>query len=374
MSGALAVLTAVSAGLLGVAAQPAEAAPSDAAVLRRTWRGYRRHFMQADGRVIDWKGGGISTSEGQAYAMVRAVWADDPRSFERARRWTRDNLQGGSPAALPAWRWGQREDQSWGVLDPQPASDADQWMAWALLLAAERWGDPAHRVQALSLLEALWAQEVVRLGDRWVLLPGPWAASTSPLRLNPSYFLPFAWRDFAKADPAHPWAELIDDAYAILSESGAESSLVPDWLYLDTERGQRAPAPDPAHELFGFEAARFAWTLAAEVAWYDEPRARAMLAPVAKLHDSFRLHGQLPAVSTPEGAAAVPYPHLSTTGSVLAAWAWAQPEALPALRETIDQARRCAGWGERDDYYAQNWTWLGLALVSGLAQPPEMTR
>ena len=374
MSGALAVLTALSAGLLGVAAPPAEAAGSDAALLRRTWRGYRRHFVQADGRVIDWKGGGISTSEGQAYAMIRAVWADDRDTFERARRWTRDNLQGGVPTALPAWRWGQRPDQSWGVLDPQPASDADQWMAWALLLGAERWQAPALRVQAVGLLDQLWSREVMPLGDRLVLLPGPWAASTTPLRLNPSYFLPFAWRDFAKADPSHPWVELIDDAYAILNESGAQSTLVPDWLYLDPATGQRTAAPDPAHDLFGFEAARFAWTLAAEVAWYDEPRARALLSPIAQLSESFRINGQLPAVSTPDGAAAVSYPHLSTTGSVLAAWAWAKPDELAALRKTIDQARRCAGWGERDDYFAQNWTWLGLALVSGEALPPEMTR
>lgn len=374
MSGALAVLTAISAGMIGATALPAEAAQTDAALLRRTWHGYRRHFVQRDGRVIDWKGGGVSTSEGQAYALVRAVWADDQKTFNRALQWTRDNLQQGDPTALPAWQWGQRTDKSWGVLDTQPASDADQWMAWALLLASERWEQPALRRQALGILDQLWAQEVTTLNGRLVLLPGPWAATTVPLRLNPSYFLPFAWRDFAKVDPKHDWGKLIDDSYAILEESGASSTLVPDWLYLDIETGRRAAAPEPKHDLFGFEAARFAWTLAAEVKWHDEPRARAMMQPIAKLNESFEKLGYLPAISTPSGEAAAAYPHLSTTGSVLAAWAWANPEALGALRETIDQSRRCAGWGDRDDYFAQNWTWLGLALLSGEAVPPEMTR
>lgn len=155
MSGALAILTAISAGMIGAAARPAEAAQPDAALLRRTWRGYRRHFMQRDGRVIDWKGGGVSTSEGQAYALVRAVWADDRKTFDRALRWTLDNLQHGDPTALPAWQWGQRTDGSWGVLDTQPASDADQWMAWALLIASERWEQPALRHQALGIIDQL---------------------------------------------------------------------------------------------------------------------------------------------------------------------------------------------------------------------------
>ncbi|MFT4977459.1 MAG: endo-1,4-beta-D-glucanase Y, partial [Myxococcota bacterium] len=86
------------------------AASTPTSVLHQTWRGYARGFIQRDGRVIDHREGSVSTSEGQAYAMIRAVWIDDPRTFARLLRWTTDNLQGGDPATLPAWRWGRQSD------------------------------------------------------------------------------------------------------------------------------------------------------------------------------------------------------------------------------------------------------------------------
>src|SRR5215475_8319722 len=43
--------------------------PAVPAVLRESWKAYVERFVQRDGRVIDYKADGISTSEGQAYAM-----------------------------------------------------------------------------------------------------------------------------------------------------------------------------------------------------------------------------------------------------------------------------------------------------------------
>lgn len=375
MSAVRPLRAALTAGALGLwASASGEAHASCAGTLRRTWRSYVRHFIQDDGRVIDHKGGGISTSEGQTYALMRAVWADDQKTFDKALRWTRDNLQGGDPGALPAWRWGQRPDGGWGVLDAQPAADADQLLAWSLLLAARRWEAPAYAQQAKAVLDQLWAREVREVAGRLVLLPGPWAEGGDPLRLNPSYLLPFAWRSFAEVDPSHPWTRLIDDSYAILAEAGLEKGLAPDWLYLDPRTLARVPAPDPAHELFGFEASRFAWTLAAEVAWSDEVRARRLLVPIAMLGRAFDERGALPAIFDAAGTAKAPYSHLSMSGSVLAAWTYARPEDADALADQIDDARQGPGWGERDDYYAQNWTWLGLALRCGQAAPPERLR
>ena len=51
----------------------AVAEPPPERLLRCSWADYRRHYIQADGRVIDPRGGHITTSEGQAYGMVRAA-------------------------------------------------------------------------------------------------------------------------------------------------------------------------------------------------------------------------------------------------------------------------------------------------------------
>jgi len=355
------------------AALTADAAPAPS-VLRGAWATYVDRFVSADGRTIDAEAGGITTSEGQAYGMVRAAWADDPATFARLRTWTTNNLQGGDAAALPAWKWGRRDDGAWGVLDPNPASDADQLLAYALLLGADRWEMPALREDAVRLLARLWEQEVGTAGPYRVLLPGPWAVDGQTVRLNPSYFLPFAWRAFAVADPAHPWASLIDDGYTVLARTSGPAGLPPDWVWLDAATGDTLPVPAAEAALgnFGFEAFRVVWTLAAEVRWYGEPRARALLEGMDILPRSWRGSGRVPAILSTAGDPQVDWSYPGMYGALLPAWEEVSRRDARALYRTRLAPRHAGGaWGRPTDYYAQNWIWFGLALWSGLATPPE---
>lgn len=362
-------------GLLLGLAQGADDAPVPVSrQLELGWQAYLDRFVQRDGRVVDPKAGGVTTSEGQAYALLRAVWMDDTRHFRRVLRWTRKNLQGGDPAALPAWRWGVSQDGSWGVLDPQPASDADQWMAWSLLLAAQRWGHDRHHRQALGLLDNIWQREVLELDSGPVILPGPWAADEAILRLNPSYFLPFAWRTFAAVDPGHGWDRLLDMSYHLLQASMDPDLLPPDWLYLDRQDPTPQAPPQGAqdHNRFGFEAFRLGWTLAAEQRWYREPRATPLLQNLAHPLERWADNGSVPAVMEPDGTAAVDYEYSGLYGAMLPAWDSVRPElALEVYQQEILPRWAGDGWEDVDDYYSQNWIWFGLALWSGLAQPPE---
>lgn len=335
-----------------------------------TWEGYKQGYIQADGRVIDPGGGQISTSEGQAYALVRAMWMDDPVAFSTVLEWTLNNLQGGDPARLPAWRWGPREDGTWGVLDPMPASDADEWLAWALLGAADRWSRPDYRDRALWLLERLWEEETLVVGGRRVLLPGPWAKTTVPIRLNPSYWLPFAWRRFAAADPAHDWASLIDPAYELWETCRSPSGLPPDWCSVDPATGAVVDAAAPADANFGFEAFRVGWTLAAEWRWHGDPRAASLLEGFTRLQDRWRADGRIPAVIAPDGSARAAWAYPGLYGALLPAWSIRRPLRARSLYvHELEPIRDAFGWGEKKDYYGQNWIWFGLALWSGVAVP-----
>lgn len=347
------------------------AAPSRSA-LRDEWDDYVAAFVSPDGRVIDAEAGAITTSEGQAYGMLRAVWADDPDTFARLRTWTRDNLQGGDLAALPAWKWGARPDGTWGVLDANPASDADQLVAYAWLVAAERWDRPALRTDARALLARIWRDEVTEVGPYRVVLPGPWAREAATVRLNPSYFLPFAWRSFAEVDPERPWAELIDDGYALLALTAGPAGLAPDWVWLDAATATVLPPNDPKLGDFGFEAFRVVWTLAAEAKWYREERALGLLQAMDVLPRTYRAEGRLPAVLSTGGEARVDWSYPGMYGALLPGWAVAFPaEARRLYRRELAPARAATGWGRPSDYYARNWIWFGLALWSGLAVPPE---
>ena len=125
-------------------------------LLEQSWQGYKKRFIQQDGRVIDHKAGGISTSEGQSYALLRAVWMNDPQTFNQVWSWTQNNLQVRGDH-LFAWKWGQQSTKSpgangpkapegpakWGPIDSTAASDADQDIALALLMAHRKWQDPS---------------------------------------------------------------------------------------------------------------------------------------------------------------------------------------------------------------------------------------
>ncbi len=348
--------------------RPVSPGPADELLLSQTWAAYRANFMQADGRVIDRGAADRSTSEGQAYALVRALVMDDEGTFEQVRTWTQKNLQYDDATRLPAWSWGQEGTGQWHVLDPMPAADADEWMAWALLGGARRWHRPDYKHQALGLLAGIWDQETQEVAGKRLLLPGPWAKDRDPVRLNPSYWLPFAWRIFARDDPDHAWLELVSPAYELLDTCRSEGRLPPDWCYVDAATGVVVPPPRGSERDsdFGFEAFRIGWTLAAEVLWSDEPRARLLLHDFAGLADRWRSEGRIAAVMAPDGTPRVDYSYQGLYGAMLPGWSIVRRGRAEALWHAEIVPRRAAhGWGDLVDYYGQNWIWLGFALWQG---------
>lgn len=329
--------------------------------LQTEWQRYVSAYVE-DGRVIDRTRESITTSEGQAYALLRAVWADDPTTFDLLERWTQKRLRG--CRRLPAWKWGDR-GKRWGVLDRQPAADADLLIAYALLLADQRWERPAFTRRARTLLRHVWTQEVVRAGDRWVLLPGPWAALDTPLRVNPSYFLPFVYRAAAVVDAEHPWMELLDDTYTLLTELH-ETGLAPDWVWLDPATGKVVSHGEASP--YGWEAIRLPWMLEAETRWHREPRAEVLARAYTALGERFVSEGMLPAV-LPAGE--VDYESRALYGAVVATWDREHPVAAALAWERIASL---SPQEQGSDYYANNWVWFGGALVTGLAIPWDHCR
>jgi endoglucanase len=182
-------------------------APDHRALLAESWTAYRKRFIQADGRVIDWEAESRSTSEGQAYAMLRAVIADDPETFALTLRWAETNLQRQDESKIPidslwAWKWGQDAGGKWGILDPNVASDADIDGITALILASRRWQRSNYLTLARTKLKDLWTKATITLpaDQKRYLLPG--AAKlfqrNEKLKANPSYLAPYAFRLFAQ--------------------------------------------------------------------------------------------------------------------------------------------------------------------------------
>ena len=194
---ALAACGAASSAPAGASPQPVSNRLRT--VLSSAWAGYKQVFIQPDGRVVDPTRGGVTTSEGQSYALLRAVWMGDRTTFNSVWSWTATHLQlGGDAPFASLWSDGR-------VVNGDSASNANSDIALALLYAAKRFGEAQLRRQAHVVLSAVWQDDVVSIDGINVLTGGNWATrqqQPGPV-INPSYFAPYAYRTFAAEDPSH---------------------------------------------------------------------------------------------------------------------------------------------------------------------------
>ena len=213
-----------------------------------------------------------AVSESASYAMLRAIWMKDKKSFDKVWRWTKDNLQhsqiewvyffkdinhpdngwkkvddlGIERDHLFAWRWtptiaqrdrkGIRED---GVMyyrwqqptkghnpnDPwrdgwDAASDADQDIALALIYADALWGSKFgdlhfdYASNAKQIINDIWKKETYVKRDYRYLAGGPGIHS-----IEPGYLSPFTYRVFDDFDPDHSWFDLVDSSYRVFDDA-----------------------------------------------------------------------------------------------------------------------------------------------------------
>lgn len=187
------------------------------------WQNYASRFVQADGRVLNSsQTANASTSEGQSYAMFFALVANDRARFDALWNWTRANMAGGDIGKrLPAWLWGKTAEGQWGVIDANSATDADLWVAYALLEAARAWHAPQYRADAQQVLANVEKQLIVRVpGLGKMLLPGPvgFASPDGLWRFNPSYQVLAQLRRFNKERPNGGWNEVAESNARMLAD------------------------------------------------------------------------------------------------------------------------------------------------------------
>ncbi|HZZ10315.1 MAG TPA: cellulose synthase complex periplasmic endoglucanase BcsZ [Paraburkholderia sp.] len=202
------------------------------------WSAYRTfvgRFVQADGRVVDYSTPTQqTTSEGQSYGMFFALVANDRATFDRLLGWTRSNLAGNQFDAqtmrLPSWQWGRKPDGSFGVLDPNSASDSDLWIAYDLLQAGRLWHDSNYTQLGEALAAQIASKEIMTLaGLGPMLLPGPQGFTNGGVtRLNPSYLPLPVLRALARDIPNGPWARLADNALRLVKTTSPQG-FAPDW-------------------------------------------------------------------------------------------------------------------------------------------------
>ena len=216
------------------------------------WNSYTKAFLDDQGRIIDRSAGDRTTSEGQAYALFFALVDNDKAKFSKVLKWTEANLAGGDlTASLPAWEWGRTSAGEWKIIDDNPASDADLWMAYSLLEAGRLWHDPRYENLG-RLMAARIAKEEVALvpGVGTSLIPGPhgFHPDDQTYVLNPSYIPLPVLAYFAKTMPDGPWGEIIETLPQLFGQQVGHGFAM-DWVE-GSPSGLRAVAP-PAEPTAG---------------------------------------------------------------------------------------------------------------------------
>ena len=336
----------------------ADAAPKKHGERRADWplfRAYASHFISGDGRVIDHFEQGVTTSEGQSYALFFSLVANDRALFARLLNWTQNNLAGGSLAkSLPAWRWGLQKDKKWGVIDPNPAADADLWIGYTLVEAGRLWSRDDYGKLGRSLLAEVVSREVVELPKLGpVLLPAPvgFTHDKDTWRLNPSYTPPELLRGLASAKVEGPWAAIRESSLRLI-QSRAKQGYVDDWVGY---RRSGAIIDDPVKGAIGsYDAIRvYLWaSLLAEEDEAKAPLCRALKGPLEHWRSSGFVPERVkvtqpeePLARGPVGFQAVLLPSLLKPSDAA---------ALAKLKHQIEEERNGKLYGRPPRYYDQN--------------------
>ena len=218
---------------------------SNNAMLLQLWNDYKSHNIEAGShRTLDRSQNNITTSEGQSYTMLRAVWLDDKTTFDDSWKFSQDNLQRPKDHLL-SWKFGQKPDGSYGILTDvggnNTASDADSDTALSLMMAYSRWNEPAYLYQAKQMINSIWNEEVVSVAGKPILAANDIERNDqTSIVVNPSYLSPYAYRLFSKVDTQHDWMGLVNNSYDVINQvsdsklgSSSSDGLPPNWIKLN---------------------------------------------------------------------------------------------------------------------------------------------
>ncbi len=321
-----------------------------------TWRSFKHAFINESGQVIR-RQEADTVSEGQAYAMLRAVWMRDKNAFDRCYLWTEAHLSRTRIGKDNLLAWHYKDGR---VLDWMPASDADCDYALALIFANALWpgrNPPEARKygeKASAVLSDVLSFETERFSDGRIYLL-PWIVEDGgqgARPLNPSYFSPAYFKVFFSFTKDKRWQELVDTSYYLWEEL-SQAGPLPDWCAFDSHQGF-IPLKGKSNS-FGWDAIRIPLKAGIDYSWFQDNRAKNLLCPYfSSLKDSVK-----------EGVVTGPLFYasyaiaLKVCGSPLAAL------FIQKVHQSITKVNGYWFYG-RSDYYTSSLAWFPDGLERGI--------
>jgi endo-1,4-beta-D-glucanase Y len=323
--------------------------------------GFLRVRKPDSGTVID-----STVSEGIGYGMIIAVYMDDQDLFDNLWQYEQLHLDSNG---LMHWEIGPD-----GNITPSgsgAATDGDEDMAWALVMAARKWGagslSESYQDYAVELIDLIWTFEV-DVGRDYMLKPGDSWGDVDVT--NPSYFAPAYYRVFAEVTGNDGWHQVVDSSYDIIERSlnetsgNTENGLVPAWC---NSAGTPVEAYGGAPLYFPHDSTRTPFRVGQDFCYFGEPRARGYLEKitsfylgqgVANIVDGYELDGTPRPARAVDGAQAASFVGPAGVGAMYDA----------ANQVFIDEAYAAVATLELTAgtiYYEKCWAVLSLMMMSG---------
>jgi hypothetical protein len=300
-----------------------------------------------------------TVSEGIGYGMILSVYMNDQALFDDLWQYEQQFL---TSHKLMNWQI----SPTGTVMGTGSATDGDEDMAWALLMADKQWGTSpklgAYINVATTQIQNIWAGEVL-VNNQGTLpnLGDGWQGGAGFNNLNVSYFAPSYYRAFAKVDTAHNWAAAIDTSYSVImgqltAANGNQSNgLVPGF---STSVGTQSSQGSFSYQ---YDACRTPFRVGLDWCFNGEPRAKTYLAltssffaPIGygRMVDGYALNG------TPMGGG----PASPFVG----------PAAVGAMYDPMYSTFTQGAYGflsknpqRGGQYYAESWTAISLVMMAG---------
>lgn len=322
------------------------------------WEHYKKTFISTDGRVMDLQRNNLTTSEGQSYGLLRAVMADDKKTFSKIYQWTTKNLKRENDN-LFSWLWDEE------VKDKNSASDADIDIAYALVIASKKWDKPKYLEQAKKIIKDIYKYETKIVHFKRVLMPGAAQVNSDIVELNPSYFAPYAFRVFDKIDKENNWMELVDSSYyyALESIKLTKTGLVPNWFYVDN-KGKAYIDNKSEKSDFSYDAIRTFIRFYLDSAIYKHNKGNKILDGSTvfidrwnkdnKFYTNYKYNGELRDNVEYIGSIALLLPIIEKYNPHVADDVYEQ--------KIKKEYNGFGGWQDGENYYAHNLIWFGLGF------------
>src|SRR5579863_4795582 len=219
-----------------------------------------------------------TVSEGIAYGMLIAVNMNDKTLFDNLWSYEQAHKAAGNTMTwcIPGGGGGMGSACS---ASGGSATDADEDMAFALLVAAKQWGG-SYSSTASSLISDIWTNDI----DKSSMLPtggSNFGNSTSSQPTNPSYFAPAYYKAFATVDSGHAWGTVATNCYTAISKvANSSTGLVPAWCSSNCSSAGGGSYTD--NGVYQYDAHRVPWRIGLDACLNGTTSGNTMLTNNAK--------------------------------------------------------------------------------------------